>query len=212
MTEETMWRLVLFGKTIISFGRSSTKLMAETKVKARLAEITADQKVSLKLQQIVELLQSDNAESSGKCTGVVIVGAPGDARTLLARAFAGEAQVPLFSISGPDFIDTAPGVAQSRIHDLFEQVRKRSPCVLLIDEIDAIFSQQTKNSDSANEVKKTQKQILSEIDGGAKREILVVVITKSLDMTDPGLLARDRFPYCFRIEGDKSGNVVYSCP
>lgn len=212
MSKGSTWRLVLFGRTILSFGRSSTKLMFETNVKARFADITADQEARPKLQQIIDLLHSDSVQHVGRCRGVLIVGAPGEDRTLLAKVFAGEARVPFLSISGPDFIDTSPGVAPSQIHDLFELARKRSPCVLLIDDIDVVFAKQGKEGGaSEDEIKETRNQLLSEIAGDARKGIVVIATTESLDTIDSSLLRRGWLDQCFRIERDTSGSIVFSC-
>jgi cell division protease FtsH len=211
MAKDPTWEFVLFGKKIFSFGRSSTKLMLETDIDATFADIAAADETKPKLQQVIDLLklpEDFKGNGIGMPRGVLIVGPPGEDRTLLAKAFAGEAHVPLFSISGPDFVDTFPGVAASRIHDLFEQARKHVPCVIFIDDIDAIFARSDKHSPAEDQRMKTRDQLLSELDSDAEQKrIVVIASTNSHDQIDSSLLRRGRFDHCFRIERNQNGSV-----
>ncbi len=132
------------GNQAMSFGRSRAKLMVDNKVKVSFSDVAGIDEAKQELQEIVDFLKSPEkfqALGARIPRGVLLVGAPGTGKTLLAKAVAGEAGVPFFSISGSDFVEMFVGVGASRVRDLFDQAKKHAPCIVFVDEIDAVGRQ-----------------------------------------------------------------------
>ncbi|MBS4026868.1 MAG: ATP-dependent zinc metalloprotease FtsH, partial [Clostridia bacterium] len=186
------------GSRVMQFGKSRAKLHTEEKKKVTFKDVAGVDEVKEELEEVVEFLKhpkkfNDLGASIPK--GVLLFGPPGTGKTLLARAVAGEAGVPFFSISGSDFVEMFVGVGASRVRDLFEQAKKSAPCIVFIDEIDAVGRQRGAGLGGGHdEREQTLNQLLVEMDGFATNEgIIMIAATNRPDILDPALLRPGRF-------------------
>ncbi len=186
------------GNKALSFGRSRAKLVSEKGVKITFTDVAGIEEAKEEVQEVIEFLKDPQKfqKLGGKIPkGVLLVGPPGSGKTLLAKAIAGEAGVPFFSISGSDFVEMFVGVGASRVRDLFEQAKKSSPCIIFIDEIDAVGRHRGAGLGGGHdEREQTLNQLLVELDGFAVNEgIIVLAATNRPDVLDPALLRPGRF-------------------
>lgn len=186
------------GNQAMSFGRSRAKLMVDNKVKVSFNDVAGIDEAKQELQEIVDFLKSPEkfqALGARIPRGVLLVGAPGTGKTLLAKAVAGEAGVPFFSISGSDFVEMFVGVGASRVRDLFDQAKKHAPCIVFVDEIDAVGRQRGAGLGGGHdEREQTLNQLLVEMDGfEGTTGIIVVAATNRPDILDSALLRPGRF-------------------
>ncbi len=180
-------------KGAMSFGRSRAKLQGEDQVKVTLADVAGCDEAKEEVGELVEFLRDPSKfqKLGGKIPrGVLMVGPPGTGKTLLARAIAGEAKVPFFSISGSDFVEMFVGVGASRVRDMFEQAKKHAPCIIFIDEIDAVGRHRGAGLGGGHdEREQTLNQLLVEMDGFEGGEgVIVIAATNRPDVLDPALL------------------------
>ena len=182
---------------IFSFGKSRAKLILEDRPTTTFADVAGVDESKYELQEVVEFLKTPDKfqRLGGKIPrGVLLVGPPGTGKTLLARAVAGEAGVPFFSMSGSEFVEVLVGVGASRVRDLFDQARKASPSIIFIDEIDAVGRQRGSSINTNDEREQTLNQLLVEMDGFDKRQAVVVIgATNRPDGLDIALLRPGRF-------------------
>jgi len=186
------------GNKALSFGRSKAKLVSEKGIKITFADVAGIEEAKEEVQEIIAFLKDPQRfqKLGGKIPkGVMLVGPPGSGKTLLARAIAGEAGVPFFSISGSDFVEMFVGVGASRVRDLFDQAKKNSPCIIFIDEIDAVGRHRGAGLGGGHdEREQTLNQLLVELDGFDPNEgIIVLASTNRPDVLDPALLRPGRF-------------------
>jgi cell division protease FtsH len=186
------------GSRVMNFGKSKAKLYNDDKKKVRFKDVAGADEEKQELVEVVEFLKDPRkfAELGARIPkGVLLVGPPGTGKTLLARAVAGEAGVPFFSISGSDFVEMFVGVGASRVRDLFENAKKNAPCIIFIDEIDAVGRQRGAGLGGGHdEREQTLNQLLVEMDGfGANEGIIIVAATNRPDILDPALLRPGRF-------------------
>jgi cell division protease FtsH len=186
------------GNKALSFGRSRAKLVSDKGVKVTFMDVAGIEEAKEEVTEIIEFLKDPQKfqKLGGKIPkGVMLVGPPGAGKTLLAKAIAGEAEVPFFSISGSDFVEMFVGVGASRVRDLFEQSKKNSPCIIFIDEIDAVGRHRGAGLGGGHdEREQTLNQLLVELDGFAPNEgIIVLAATNRPDVLDPALLRPGRF-------------------
>lgn len=186
------------GAQAMSFGRSRAKLQHDPKVKITFADVAGIDESKQELEEVVDFLKSSEkylAIGARIPKGVLIVGAPGTGKTLLAKAVAGEAGVPFFSISGSDFVEMFVGVGASRVRDLFDQAKKNAPCIVFVDEIDAVGRQRGAGLGGGHdEREQTLNQLLVEMDGfESTTGIVVVAATNRPDILDSALLRPGRF-------------------
>ena len=186
------------GGRMMSFGRSRAKLAAEGQVHVNFSDVAGEDEAKAELTEVVDFLKNPgryNAIGAKIPKGVLLVGPPGTGKTLLAKAVAGEANVPFFSISGSDFVEMFVGVGASRVRDLFAQAKKNAPCIVFIDEIDAVGRQRGSGLGGGHdEREQTLNQLLVEMDGfGANEGIITIAATNRPDILDPALLRPGRF-------------------
>src|SRR5712692_12118252 len=186
------------GRGAMSFGKSRARLLGEDQVNVTFADVAGIEEAKQEVSEIVDFLKDPGKfqKLGGKIPkGVLMVGSPGTGKTLLARAIAGEAKVPFFTISGSDFVEMFVGVGASRVRDMFEQAKKHAPCIVFIDEIDAVGRQRGAGLGGGNdEREQTLNQLLVEMDGFDQREAVVVVAASNrADVLDPALLRPGRF-------------------
>ncbi|WP_096156046.1 ATP-dependent zinc metalloprotease FtsH [Bacillus sp. FJAT-45066] len=186
------------GGRVMNFGKSKAKLYSEEKKKVKFTDVAGADEEKQELVEIVEFLKDPRkfSELGARIPkGVLLNGPPGTGKTLLARAVAGEAGVPFFSISGSDFVEMFVGVGASRVRDLFENAKKNAPCIIFIDEIDAVGRQRGAGLGGGHdEREQTLNQLLVEMDGfGANEGIIIVAATNRPDILDPALLRPGRF-------------------
>ncbi|MGG0719547.1 ATP-dependent zinc metalloprotease FtsH [Robertmurraya massiliosenegalensis] len=186
------------GSRVMNFGKSKAKLYNDEKKKVRFKDVAGADEEKQELVEVVEFLKDPRkfAEVGARIPkGVLLVGPPGTGKTLLARAVAGEAGVPFFSISGSDFVEMFVGVGASRVRDLFENAKKNAPCIIFIDEIDAVGRQRGAGLGGGHdEREQTLNQLLVEMDGfGVNEGIIIVAATNRPDILDPALLRPGRF-------------------
>ncbi|ACA58655.1 ATP-dependent metalloprotease FtsH [Candidatus Desulforudis audaxviator MP104C] len=186
------------GSRVMSFGKSRAKLHTEEKTRVTFSDVAGVDEVKEELQELVEFLKEPRkfSEIGARIPkGVLLFGPPGTGKTLLARAVAGEAGVPFYSISGSDFVEMFVGVGASRVRDLFENAKKNAPCIVFIDEIDAVGRQRGAGLGGGHdEREQTLNQLLVEMDGFSPTEgIIVVAATNRPDILDPALLRPGRF-------------------
>jgi len=182
----------------MSFGKSKAKLLGEDQIKITFADVAGVDEAKEDVQELVEFLREPDKfqRLGGKIPrGILMVGQPGTGKTLLARAIAGEAKVPFFSISGSDFVEMFVGVGASRVRDMFEQAKKQAPCIIFIDEIDAVGRHRGAGLGGGHdEREQTLNQLLVEMDGfEANDGVIVVAATNRPDVLDPALLRPGRF-------------------
>jgi len=186
------------GNKALSFGKSKAKLSSSSQKKVTFKDVAGVDEAKEELQEIIEFLKEPQKfqKLGGRIpTGVLLMGPPGTGKTLLARAVAGEANVPFFSISGSDFVEMFVGVGASRVRDLFEQGKKNAPCIVFIDEIDAVGRHRGAGLGGGHdEREQTLNQLLVEMDGFESNEgVILVAATNRPDVLDPALLRPGRF-------------------
>jgi cell division protease FtsH len=186
------------GRGAMSFGKSRAKLQGEDQVKVTFADVAGVEEAKEEVSELVEFLRNPGKfqKLGGHIPrGVLMVGSPGTGKTLLARAIAGEAKVPFFSISGSDFVEMFVGVGASRVRDMFEQAKKHAPCIIFIDEIDAVGRHRGAGLGGGHdEREQTLNQLLVEMDGFEGGEgVIVIAATNRPDVLDPALLRPGRF-------------------
>lgn len=185
-------------KGIFNFGKSRAKLITESAIKVTFKDVAGADEAKLELEEIIEFLREPGKfqKLGGKIPrGVLLLGPPGTGKTLLARAVAGEAGVPFFSISGADFVEMFVGVGASRVRDLFEQGKKNAPCIIFIDEIDAVGRHRGAGLGGGHdEREQTLNQLLVEMDGFEQNSgVIIIAATNRPDVLDPALLRPGRF-------------------
>ncbi|WP_034360793.1 ATP-dependent metallopeptidase FtsH/Yme1/Tma family protein, partial [Deinococcus phoenicis] len=181
-----------------NFGKSKAAVIAEGQVKLTFQDVAGCDEAKQDLQEVVDFLRHpERYHQLGARIphGVLLVGPPGSGKTLLAKAVAGEAKVPYFSISGSDFVEMFVGVGAARVRDLFEQARKSAPCIVFIDEIDAVGRKRGVNLQGGNdEREQTLNQLLVEMDGfSSGQEVIILAATNRPDVLDAALLRPGRF-------------------
>ncbi len=186
------------GSKTMNFGKAKVKQVSDEKRKTTFADVAGADEEKEELREIVDFLKNSrkfNELGARVPKGVLLVGPPGTGKTLLARAVAGEAGVPFFSISGSDFVEMFVGVGASRVRDLFEQAKKNAPCIIFIDEIDAVGRQRGAGLGGGHdEREQTLNQLLVEIDGfGANEGVIMIAATNRADILDPALMRPGRF-------------------
>lgn len=186
------------GRGAMSFGRSRARLQGEDQVKVTFADVAGVDEAKEEVHELVEFLRDPGKfqKLGGRIPrGVLMVGSPGTGKTLLAKAIAGEAKVPFFTISGSDFVEMFVGVGASRVRDMFEQAKKHAPCIIFIDEIDAVGRHRGAGLGGGHdEREQTLNQLLVEMDGFEGNEgIIVIAATNRPDVLDPALLRPGRF-------------------
>jgi cell division protease FtsH len=186
------------GRGAMSFGKSRARLLGEDQVRVTFADVAGVEEAREEVVELVEFLRDPGKfqKLGGKIPrGVLLVGAPGTGKTLLARAIAGEAKVPFFTISGSDFVEMFVGVGASRVRDMFEQAKKHAPCIIFIDEIDAVGRHRGAGVGGGHdEREQTLNQLLVEMDGFEGNEgVIVIAATNRPDVLDPALLRPGRF-------------------
>jgi cell division protease FtsH len=186
------------GRGAMSFGKSKAKLQGEDQIKVTFADVAGVEEAKDEVEELVEFLRNPGKfqKLGGHIPrGVLMVGSPGTGKTLLARAIAGEAKVPFFSISGSDFVEMFVGVGASRVRDMFEQAKKHAPCIIFIDEIDAVGRHRGAGLGGGHdEREQTLNQLLVEMDGFEGGEgVIVIAATNRPDVLDPALLRPGRF-------------------
>ena len=186
------------GRGAMSFGKSRARLLGEDQVKVTFADVAGVEEAKEEVSELVEFLRDPSkfTKLGGKIPrGVLMVGAPGTGKTLLAKAIAGEARVPFFTISGSDFVEMFVGVGASRVRDMFEQAKKHAPCIIFIDEIDAVGRHRGAGLGGGHdEREQTLNQLLVEMDGFEGNEgVIVIAATNRPDVLDPALLRPGRF-------------------
>jgi cell division protease FtsH len=203
-----------FGGGLMSVGKSKAKLYVETLVKTTFADVAGVDEAKEELKEVVEFLK--NPSIYGRLgarmpKGILLVGPPGTGKTLMARAVAGEAQVPFFSIGGSEFVEMFVGVGAARVRDLFEQARTKSPCIIFIDELDSLGKVRSPQAFSGghDEKEQTLNQLLAELDGfDTTSGIIVLAATNRPEILDPALLRAGRFDRQVLIDRpDKKGRV-----
>ncbi len=186
------------GNRAMGFGKSRARMLSESSIKTTFADVAGIEEAKEELQEIVEFLKEPNKfkRLGGKIPrGCLLIGSPGTGKTLLAKAIAGEAGVPFFSISGSDFVEMFVGVGASRVRDMFTQAKKHAPCIVFIDEIDAVGRHRGAGLGGGNdEREQTLNQLLVEMDGFNENEgVIVIAATNRPDVLDPALLRPGRF-------------------
>jgi len=186
------------GRGAMTFGKSKARLLEEDKIKVTFADVAGVEEAKEEVEEMVDFLKdpSKYQKLGGKIPrGALMVGPPGTGKTLLARAIAGEAKVPFFTISGSDFVEMFVGVGASRVRDMFEQAKKHSPCIIFIDEIDAVGRQRGAGLGGGHdEREQTLNQLLVEMDGFEGNEgVIVIAATNRPDVLDKALLRPGRF-------------------
>jgi cell division protease FtsH len=196
------------GNKALSFGKSRAKLSSSTQKKVTFKDVAGADEAKDELQEIIEFLREPQKfqKLGGRIPkGVLLMGSPGTGKTLLARAVAGEANVPFFSISGSDFVEMFVGVGASRVRDLFEQGKKNAPCIIFIDEIDAVGRHRGAGLGGGHdEREQTLNQLLVEMDGFESNEgVILIAATNRPDVLDPALLRPGRFDRRIRRESSR---------
>lgn len=186
------------GKGAMSFGKSKARMLSEEQIKTTFADVAGCDEAKEDVSELVEFLRDPSRfqKLGGKIPkGILMVGPPGTGKTLLAKAIAGEAKVPFFTISGSDFVEMFVGVGASRVRDMFEQAKKSAPCIIFIDEIDAVGRQRGAGLGGGHdEREQTLNQMLVEMDGFEGNEgVIVIAATNRPDVLDPALLRPGRF-------------------
>jgi cell division protease FtsH len=193
------------GNKALSFGKSKAKLSSSAQKKVTFKDVAGVDEAKDELQEIIDFLREPQKfqKLGGRIPkGVLLMGPPGTGKTLLARAVAGEANVPFFSISGSDFVEMFVGVGASRVRDLFEQGKKNAPCIVFIDEIDAVGRHRGAGLGGGHdEREQTLNQLLVEMDGfDVKTNVILIAATNRPDILDPALLRPGRFDRQIAVE------------
>jgi cell division protease FtsH len=197
-----LWGVILRrmspGQGALAFGRSRARIYAEHDVKVTFADVAGIDEATEELREIVEFLRNPKKYTNlgGRIPkGVLLLGPPGTGKTLLARAVAGEAQVPFFSLSGSEFVELFVGVGAARVRDLFAQAESRAPCIIFIDELDALGKMRVPSALGTHEEREqTLNQLLAEMDGFDPRKgVIVMAATNRPEVLDPALLRAGRF-------------------
>ncbi|HIE64886.1 MAG: ATP-dependent zinc metalloprotease FtsH [Nitrospira sp.] len=193
-----MRQMQMGGNKAMSFGKSRARLLSEEKKKITFADVAGIEEAKVEVEEIIEFLKDPPKfqKLGGRIPkGVLIIGPPGTGKTLLAKAIAGEADAPFFSISGSDFVEMFVGVGASRVRDLFEQGKKNAPCIIFIDEIDAVGRHRGAGLGGGHdEREQTLNQLLVEMDGFETTEgVILIAATNRPDVLDPALLRPGRF-------------------
>ena len=197
-----IWRFAMKkmgpGQGVMSFGKSKAKLFAESETKVTFADVAGIDEAKEELQEVVEFLKTPDKfqKLGGRIPkGVLLVGPPGTGKTLLAKAVAGEAKVPFFSISGSEFVEMFVGVGASRVRDLFSQAATQAPCIVFVDELDALGKARGMNVFGGNdEREQTLNQLLVEMDGfESNKGVIIMAATNRPEILDPALLRPGRF-------------------
>ena len=201
------------GNKALSFGKSRARLLSAQQKKATFKDVAGTDEAKEELQEIIEFLKDPQKfqKLGGRIPkGVLLVGPPGTGKTLLARAIAGEANVPFFSISGSDFVEMFVGVGASRVRDLFEQGKKNAPCIIFIDEIDAVGRHRGAGLGGGHdEREQTLNQLLVEMDGFESNDgVILVAATNRPDVLDPALLRPGRFDRRVPIGDDVELSII----
>jgi len=199
---------------LMSIGKSRAKVYVETDTKVTFADVAGVEEAKFELEEVVSFLKDPN--SYGRLgahvpKGILLVGPPGTGKTLLARAVAGEAAVPFFSISGSEFVEMFVGVGAARVRDLFEQARKAAPCIIFIDELDALGRSRMPNAFGGyDEKEQTLNQLLAELDGfDPSTGVILLAATNRPEVLDPALLRAGRFDRQVLVDRpDKGGRVA----
>ncbi len=191
-------RLSGAGESILSFGKSKARLIAETETGITFGDVAGCEEAKYELQEVVDFLKNPErykAMGANIPKGVLLIGPPGTGKTLLAKAVAGEARAPFFSLSGSDFVEMFVGVGAARVRDLFQQAKAKAPCIVFIDELDAIGRQRGVHVGAVNdEREQTLNQLLVELDGfAANAGVIVLAATNRPDVLDRALLRPGRF-------------------
>jgi len=186
------------GKGAMSFGKSKAKLISDSKVKITFKDVAGVEEAKEETKELIDFLKNPSKfyNIGGKIPkGILLIGPPGTGKTLLAKAIAGEANVPFFTISGSDFVEMFVGVGASRVRDMFEQAKKHAPCIVFIDEIDAVGRHRGAGLGGGHdEREQTLNQLLVEMDGFAENNgIIIIAATNRPDVLDPALLRPGRF-------------------
>ncbi|MDQ6589395.1 MAG: ATP-dependent metallopeptidase FtsH/Yme1/Tma family protein, partial [Haemophilus parainfluenzae] len=186
------------GGKAMSFGKSRAKMLTQDQIKVTFADVAGCDEAKEEVAEIVDFLREPKKFQNlgGKIPkGILMVGPPGTGKTLLAKAIAGEAKVPFFTISGSDFVEMFVGVGASRVRDMFEQAKKNAPCLIFIDEIDAVGRQRGAGLGGGHdEREQTLNQMLVEMDGfGGNEGVIVIAATNRPDVLDPALTRPGRF-------------------
>ncbi|MFP4562183.1 MAG: ATP-dependent zinc metalloprotease FtsH [Spirochaetia bacterium] len=198
-----IWRFIFrrmgggAGADVMSFGRNKSQIVAEGDTGVRFGDVAGADESKAELEEVVDFLQNPAryTDIGGKIPkGVLLVGAPGTGKTLLARAVAGEAGVPFFRMSGADFVEMFVGVGAARVRDLFRQARQKAPCIIFIDELDAIGKARGYGMGGNDEREQTLNQLLVEMDGfDARTGVILLAATNRPEILDPALLRPGRF-------------------
>jgi len=185
------------GSNVFSFGQNRSKIVAEGDVKVRFSDVAGVDEAKEELMEVVEFLKTPAKYTAigGKIPkGVLLVGAPGTGKTLLAKAVAGEANVPFFRMSGSDFVEMFVGVGAARVRDLFKQAREKAPCIIFVDELDAIGKSRSNVMATNDEREQTLNQLLVEMDGfDSTTGVIILAATNRPEILDPALLRPGRF-------------------
>jgi len=194
----SMRQIQIGGGKAMSFGRSKARLLSENQKKVTFKDVAGCDEAKYELEEIIDFLKEPKkfTKLGGRIPkGVILVGPPGTGKTLLAKAVAGEAEVPFFSISGSDFVEMFVGVGASRVRDLFEQGKKNAPCIIFIDEIDAVGRHRGAGLGGGHdEREQTLNQLLVEMDGFESQEgVIIMAATNRPDVLDPALMRAGRF-------------------
>ena len=198
------------GSKMMNFGKSRARRMSDDPAKrVKFSDVAGLQEEKEELEEIVDFLRAPKKYTQLGARipkGVLLVGPPGTGKTLLAKAIAGEAGVPFFSISGSDFVEMFVGVGASRVRDLFEEAKKNAPCIIFIDEIDAVARRRgTGMGGGHDEREQTLNQMLVEMDGfGVNEGIIVMAATNRVDILDPAIMRPGRF--------DRKVCLLYTSP
>ncbi|MGY8718742.1 MAG: AAA family ATPase, partial [Verrucomicrobiia bacterium] len=193
------------GKGAMSFGKSKAKMMQQNRDKVNFKSVAGCDEAKEEIAEVVEFLKDPKKfqKMGGQIPkGILLVGSPGTGKTLLAKAVAGEADVPFFSVSGSDFVEMFVGVGASRVRDMFEQGRKSAPCIIFIDEIDAVGRQRGAGVGGGNdEREQTLNSLLVEMDGFDTTDgVIIIAATNRPDVLDSALLRPGRFDRQIRVD------------
>jgi cell division protease FtsH len=190
-------RLGAMGQNVMSFGQNKSRIVAEGDTNVHFSDVAGADEAKAELEEVVDFLKNPDRYTAigGRIPrGVLLIGAPGTGKTLLARAVAGEAKVTFFRISGSEFVEMFVGVGAARVRDLFQQARAKAPCIVFVDELDAIGKSRGQGLSSNDEREQTLNQLLVEMDGfDSKKGVILLAATNRPEVLDPALLRPGRF-------------------